>query len=496
MKKILVSFIVACLCLSVLSPVAFAERYTNCADAMNEMGVFHGVKDDWGNVSYELGRGATRVEALVMLIRLLGEEDAAVGCTLSHNFVDVPADHWAYSYIAYAVDKGYTAGVSADSFDPNSTVRLKAYVTFLLRALGYSDANGDFSYDAALDKAVEIGMLPAGTYASGNSFCLRDDCVYLSILAMNTQMPHGGTTLAENLIAKGVIPADSVQKAKDAAWLADQELVKANISPNRILPEDSLTYSEYEGDKVINRMEHIVYYNDSANYFYHYEYDANGNLCSYEDDCLLEYENDRLVCVVCVKETMREDSEYSEEDYSIKISYEDNAEIPTAVITLGKLTRLETLDELGVEIPNVEKIIVKDDKGKVEATLYYNADGKLINQTDEKDRSIYEAEYDSEGSLQKEIARTYKWTSDSSILDASSGVDSQATYYYGYNEDGSLYNVTIWFMGKDKPEEFIFRYFGNGKLDRILWRETWDGEVWEQVNTVFDDQGHMKYPYN
>ena len=67
------------------------------------MGLFLGT--DHG---YELDRAATRVEGVVMLIRMLGEEEAALAYTGAQPFRDVP--EWASKYVAYAYGMGYTKG--------------------------------------------------------------------------------------------------------------------------------------------------------------------------------------------------------------------------------------------------------------------------------------------------------------------------------------------------------------------------------------------------
>ena len=61
------------------------------------------------------------------------------------------------------------------------------YTTFLLRALGYSDAaEGDFTYDAAIDFGETIGLVD---YANCNeSAFLRDHVAAMSLTALNTDV--------------------------------------------------------------------------------------------------------------------------------------------------------------------------------------------------------------------------------------------------------------------------------------------------------------------
>ena len=121
--------------------IAYDPLYGRYADALYKLDLFRGT--DYG---YELPRPATRVESLVMLIRLLGEENAALGYKgARHPFSDVPA--WAEKYVSYAYSKKYTNGMSASRFGSTDYVKKEQYLTFVLRALGYDDkTGGDFTW--------------------------------------------------------------------------------------------------------------------------------------------------------------------------------------------------------------------------------------------------------------------------------------------------------------------------------------------------------------
>ena len=107
-----------------------AEDYAN---SLAPLGVFVGTGS-----GYELERAPTRVEGLVMLIRLLGVEDEARSMNGSKvPFTDVPK--WASGYVAYAYDNELTKGVSETKFGSLNNMDAKAFVTFLLRSLGYRD---------------------------------------------------------------------------------------------------------------------------------------------------------------------------------------------------------------------------------------------------------------------------------------------------------------------------------------------------------------------
>ena len=86
----------------------------------------------------------------------------------THPFSDVP--DWADGYVSYAYTAGLTKGVSEDRFGAADTASAEMYLTFMLRALGYTEGDsGDFSWDAHWTLAEECGILPSGW--TGRAFC-------------------------------------------------------------------------------------------------------------------------------------------------------------------------------------------------------------------------------------------------------------------------------------------------------------------------------------
>jgi hypothetical protein len=112
-----------------------------------------------------------------MLVRLLGAESEAeeqfAGGTISHPFDDVPS--WADPHVAWLYSNGLTNGVSDTRYGAADDCSAQMYCAFVLRALGYSDAqDGDFTYSGAEGFAQSLGIYSAAL--SGESF-LRDDAV-------------------------------------------------------------------------------------------------------------------------------------------------------------------------------------------------------------------------------------------------------------------------------------------------------------------------------
>ena len=135
------------------------DQALSFANALKTLGLLRGAGTNAdGTTDFALGRQATRAEALTMLIRLLGKETEALEGTWQHPFTDV--DAWAEPYVGYAYSTGLTKGISATQFG-TGYVTFQQYMTFLMRALGYTDADAEWSgtlYGDAMTYAERGGM--------------------------------------------------------------------------------------------------------------------------------------------------------------------------------------------------------------------------------------------------------------------------------------------------------------------------------------------------
>ena len=182
--------------------------YGSLAEALSAMGLFRGM----GN-GFALEESTTRAQGLVMFLRLLGLEEKALACTADIPFEDVPKDHWAYGYVAYAYENGLTAGTSKTAFSPNAPVTAQHYVTFLFRALGYEE-NTDFSYDTALKNAQDLGLFREAEMAAlAEGSLTRYKMVYLSYYALFCTDQESGTLLLELLTKNGVMSENAAFSA-------------------------------------------------------------------------------------------------------------------------------------------------------------------------------------------------------------------------------------------------------------------------------------------
>ena len=183
------------------------DAYTalDYAEALRALGLFKGTGTAQdGSIIFSLDRAPTRAEAVVMLIRLLGQEETAVSYPAEKcPFTDAP--DWARSYLAFAFDNGLTKGTSATTFG-NGDATPQQFLTFVLRSMGYSDAaDGDFTWDRPEPLADGVHIYPG---AQEMEDFTRGTAVRIMYDALNNQMKDGAL-LKDKLIKAGVFSLET-----------------------------------------------------------------------------------------------------------------------------------------------------------------------------------------------------------------------------------------------------------------------------------------------
>jgi len=235
MKRFVSVLLVVVMCITSVPITVNSQRDISkeeiLAQELKDLGLFRGVSE----TDFDLDRAPSRVEALVMLIRVLGKESEVTGDTWKHPFTDVPG--WADNYVGYAYSKGLTNGQSATQFgtgDANAAM----YLTFVLRALGYSDTNGkDFNWNDPYPLSRETGILTDGVNIEQ---FWRSDVVLVSHAALSAYINGLQQTLAQKLISAGVFTQSkfdsvynkgtTVQKPTQNGELTSEEIY-AKCSP-------------------------------------------------------------------------------------------------------------------------------------------------------------------------------------------------------------------------------------------------------------------------
>ncbi len=187
---------------------SYVPRFEEDAVLLKDLGLFKGT-----DKGFELDRPPTRLEALVMLIRLLGQEQDALNETAGMPFNDVP--DWGTSYVAYAYKNGLTMGMNDKEFGSTHQASEQMFVTFVLRSLGYEDENDgskDFTYEKAVEKAKDTGLLSEDYLIVQTGEFMRDGCVAISKQALKTTMKNKTDYLIDELIQKKAVDANKAKK--------------------------------------------------------------------------------------------------------------------------------------------------------------------------------------------------------------------------------------------------------------------------------------------
>lgn len=245
------------------------------ASDLKTLGLFKGVSE----TDFALERKPTRTEAIVMLIRVLGKEEVALNGAWEHPFDDVPT--WAAPYVGYAYTHGLTGGISATKFGSNNIAPDYMYLTFVLRALGYSDKDGAFVWNSPYALASDVGILPK-EYNKDNF--LRGDVVNISYAALNALMRDSQQTLADTLIECGSFSEETYNEIYRLG------AVQLDIDPFIELRKMIKQHGEY--DEKANTYSLVVEYDDTP-YSHFVEY-ARGTVYSFSENdtsILLRYDS-------------------------------------------------------------------------------------------------------------------------------------------------------------------------------------------------------------
>jgi len=224
MKKAISLVALLVVFVSMMQVSAFASQDTitdESAQTLNNLGIFKGT--DQG---YELDRDMTKVESLVMFIRLLGKEKEALETgSKTYRFTDVPS--WAEQYVEYAYVNGLTNGISETEFGTQLIVDEKSYLTFMLRGLGYDDEKGDFSWAEAKEKALDLGIVK--TWNNDNPKLTRGEVTEISLATLSTNIKDQEETLIYKLVKDKVVNS---RVAVDAGIISEEQLTKINTLIN------------------------------------------------------------------------------------------------------------------------------------------------------------------------------------------------------------------------------------------------------------------------
>ena len=292
-KKAMLLMLVMCMLFGLAAPAeaAYAKSPAEpLADILYAENLFKGTgMTERDEPIYQLYGSVTRAQAITMLVRILGKESEALANQERYEtpFTDVPA--WAAPYVGYAYENRLTSGTSATTFSPDLSIPANQFLTFCLRALGYS-SESDFTYADPYAFAQSVGFMTAMEYAEKPAFN-RGDMVLLSCDALLCNRKDSKKTLGTTL----GIQKDALNSIGSALRAYTGEVAEKPLTADSVLD-------------LINaqRLEEMSYVPKSImEISLSHEYD---DLLSHEECQMLLKEKNRVRSVT--KEQAMEDAEY------------------------------------------------------------------------------------------------------------------------------------------------------------------------------------------
>ncbi|MDA3845621.1 MAG: hypothetical protein PF505_03620 [Vallitaleaceae bacterium] len=324
LKNVLSIMVVVCVLAGCLgTTVAGAETSktaTEMADALKAIGLFSGT-----STGYELERAATRIEAATMMVRILGKEEEAKAMHYEHPFTDVPT--WANDYVGYMYFNKLSLGIGNDLFGSTDVVTGDSYMTFMLRALGYNDSDGDFSYLTALEFARTHNIISTSekTSLSAKPF-LRGGMVVVSYRSLQAKLKNSQTALIDQLITdevvvdidavlQGIASVGKYRSVLQPEIIYSGEMTDVDLSQKDFRLEDG--YNVLRSYNIDDEGIHTI--NFSVPYLEDWDDTVVAKLEFYNDGKLLKTLYDNI------------DHDYSVTEYSVSFYYTTLAELFTSV---------------------------------------------------------------------------------------------------------------------------------------------------------------------
>ena len=249
MKRRLTCLLLALILLLGMLPsvCAASDEAQTAADALHTLGLFNGTGSNAdGTPIYDLDRTPTRHEAVTMLVRLLGKESDAKYGKWELPFTDV--DAWAKPYVGYAYANGLTAGTGAATYSGGASVTSAQYITFVLRALGYT-SGVDFEWDRAWELSDEIGLTD-GRYDASTTVFTRGDVALISYRALSLCLKDTDTPLSATLTASRTLDGYwHINHETDVSFIEEVRYYSGNTYASATictLKDTGLYYYSYE----------------------------------------------------------------------------------------------------------------------------------------------------------------------------------------------------------------------------------------------------------
>ena len=268
MKKLFCTILILLLlCTAIpLSSGALEVDGQVAAERLSALGLLAGVGTNAdGAVNFDIDGSLNRAQSTTQVVRFLGAEKDALSSDNKHPFTDLAA--WAVPYVSYAYANKIVNGVSANKFGSDSQMSDAAFLTLILRVLGYSDAEGDFAWNNPYALAKKVGIIENET---PDSDFTRGDAFVICYKALNATV-KSGNSIKDKLIAKGIFTDNDFAKvsgASDKKVLTIKDLNKSVETASHVNDDIKATSVEVNYRELVDLNSAKTTYTRYDNAFY------------------------------------------------------------------------------------------------------------------------------------------------------------------------------------------------------------------------------------
>ena len=207
-KRRIISWILL-ICLLFSTKVTYAEvdraSLDSVASALNKVGLISG--DGKGN--YNLERSLKRSDATAFIVNLMGKKNYLEENKekyIDTGFSDVKKSDWFAAQVGFCKENMILSGIGNNKFGPNNNVTEKAFLTMVMKVLGYTSE--DFDWNQVYGKAYEIGLVSGDEYigkTTDNMNYTRGNVVQVMYTALGLKLNNSDNTVIKKLLIEGQI---------------------------------------------------------------------------------------------------------------------------------------------------------------------------------------------------------------------------------------------------------------------------------------------------
>lgn len=240
MKKWMSLVLAACMLLSCMGTAFAADTYRvgdydvpydeGSAQRLGQLGLFYGTGS-----GYALDEAVTRAQAVVMVVRMMGEEkNAAIAA--KERFGD-DESHWARDAVMYALTLGFIHGTEDNTFELDRGVTGREFVKMLLSAMGYEGVTIDNAYDKGVEAQLLVNNFTEAAVQDAAYALNRNDMVSICESALLAKTADG-TMLKDVLVEKGVFTIQQFNDVMLCVTPLPQETRGFEWKLNTLMPRD------------------------------------------------------------------------------------------------------------------------------------------------------------------------------------------------------------------------------------------------------------------